>query len=82
MKKPPMKKPILLTPILLFLFLTDLAAQPPCAFDHLHRSLLQKDSNYARRIEENKIAIRKFIEGTHKEMELLHGLMLHIRYQW
>ena len=58
-----MKKPILLTPILLFLFLTDLAAQPPCAFDHLHRSLLQKDSNYARRIEENKIAIRKFIEG-------------------
>jgi hypothetical protein len=42
MKKPPMKKPILLTPILLFLFLTDLAAQPPCAFDHLHKIITAK----------------------------------------
>ena len=58
-----MRKLFLLTPILLFLFLTNLDAQPPCAFDQLHKTLLAKDPAYARKIEENKIAIRKFIES-------------------
>ncbi len=57
-----MRKIVLLIPTLLFLCFTNLTAQPPCAFDKLHRSLLQKDADYARRVEENKIAIRKFIE--------------------
>ena len=61
-----MRKLCLLTPILLFLFVTNLEAQPPCAFDQLHKSLLQKDPEYARRIEENKVAIRKFID-THPQ---------------
>jgi len=58
-----MRKLFLLIPIPLFFLFTDLNAQPPCAFDKLHKALLEKDPAYARRIEENKIAIRKFIES-------------------
>jgi len=45
------------------LFTISLQAQPPCAFDKIHKTLLAKDPIYAQRIEENKIAIRKFIEA-------------------
>ena len=58
-----MRKLLLLIPILLFLFLTGLNAQPPCAFDKLHKTLLETDPVYAGRIEENKTAIRRFIES-------------------
>jgi hypothetical protein len=58
-----MRKHFLLTPILLFLLATNLNAQPPCAFDKLKQIITGKGSDYARRIEENKIAIRKFIES-------------------
>jgi hypothetical protein len=61
-----MSKSFLLFLTLLFLFSTILHAQPPCAFDKLHTKLLQTDPAYARQIEENKIAIRKFIE-THPQ---------------
>ena len=58
-----MSKSLLLFFTLLFLFSTNLNAQPPCAFDKFHTTLLQTDPVYARQIEENKIAIRKFIEA-------------------
>src|SRR5262245_33902993 len=57
-----MRKFFLLTPFVFFLYLANLNAQQPCAFDQLHKSLLQKDPAYARTIEENKTPIRKFIE--------------------
>lgn len=40
-----------------------LNAQPPCAFDNIHKKLLGEDAAYAKKIEENKVAIRKFIES-------------------
>src|SRR5688572_32954774 len=58
-----MRKLFFLIPVLLFLFLSGLKAQPPCAFDKIHKTLLEKDPAYARIIEENKTAIRKFIES-------------------
>lgn len=61
-----MSKSFLLFLTLLFLFSANLHAQPPCAFDKLHTKLLQTDPVYARQIEANKIAIRKFID-THPQ---------------
>ncbi|MEP7372026.1 MAG: zinc-dependent metalloprotease [Chitinophagaceae bacterium] len=58
-----MTKSFLLFLTLVFLFSFNLHAQPPCAFDKLHTTLLQTDPLYARQIEENKVAIRKFIEA-------------------
>jgi hypothetical protein len=45
-----MSKPYLLFLALLILFSAGLKAQAPCAFDKIHKDLLQKDPEYARRI--------------------------------
>jgi hypothetical protein len=58
-----MSKPYLLFLALLILFSAGLKAQAPCAFDKIHKDLLQKDPEYARRIELNKNAIQKFIDA-------------------
>jgi hypothetical protein len=64
-----MKNSFLLS-ILFFLFLSfDLNAQPPCGFDLIHQQLLATDPGYAQRINQNNIAIRKYIDN-HPELRL------------
>ena len=58
-----MSKSFLLTLFIFLSFATFLQAQPPCAFDKKHDILLEKNPAYARQIEQNNIAIRKYIDA-------------------
>jgi hypothetical protein len=63
-----MKKAALLYALLTFCVLSSLIAQPPCAFDILHKQLLQTDPAYARTMEANNRSIREYI-SKHPELQ-------------
>ena len=44
-------------------FSLSLKAQPPCGFDNKHNKLFETDPVYARQIEQNNIAIKKYIDA-------------------
>lgn len=58
-----MSKSFLLTLFIFHSFATFLQAQPPCAFDKKHDVLLENNPVYARQIEQNNIAVRKYIDA-------------------
>ena len=64
-----MSKLFLLFLLIILSFTTILQAQAPCAFDKKHDILLQSDPAYAREIELNNIAIRKYVDAARLKMK-------------
>ena len=58
-----MSKFFLLFLCTLLSFSLSLKAQPPCGFDNKHNKLFETDPVYARQIEQNNIAIKKYIDA-------------------
>ncbi len=58
-----MNKPVLFFAAIAMFFAANLQAQAPCGFDKKHNKLLETNPGFARQIEKNDLAIRKYIDA-------------------